>query len=105
MADDGSAPFLAVVALVDGAEGEVLSELRDRVDWEELATTEVDGRVEFLRFDAVSPQPPRLRVPVVAEGSAQPMVVCVGAEVAVLAGVLPCGFENLFLFVSRDMGS
>ena len=98
MADDGSAPSFAVVALADGAEGEILSELRDRVDWEELATTEVDGKVEFLRFDAVSPQPPRLGVPVVAVGSAHAMVVCVGAAFAVLTGVVPGGVEVVFFF-------
>ena len=101
MADDGYAPSLAVVALANGAEGGVLSALRE----EELATTDVNGRVEFMKCDAGSPQPPRLGVPVVAGGSAHSMVVCVGAEVAVLAGVVPCGFDDFFLFVLRDMGS
>ena len=94
MADDGSAPSLAVVALADGAEGEVLSALRE----EELATTDVDGRVEFMKCDAGSPQPPRLGVPVVAVGSAHAMVFCVGAAFAVLAGVVPCGVEAVFFF-------
>ena len=104
MADDGSAPSLAGVALADGAEGEVVSELRDRVDWEKVATTEVDGKEESLRFGALSPQPPRIGVPVVGGSSAQPMVVCVGAEVAVLTGVVPGGVDDFFLFVLRDMG-
>lgn len=98
MADDGSVPFLAVVALADGAEGEVLSALQDRVDWEELATTDVDGRVEFMKCDAGSTQPPRLGVPVVAVGSAHAMVVCVGAAFAVLSVVVSCGVKAVFFF-------
>lgn len=57
-----------------------------------------------MRFDAVSPQPPRLGVPIVAGGSTKLMVICVGAEVDELAGVVPCGFNDFFLFVLRDMG-
>ena len=94
MADDGSAPSLAVVALADGAEGEVLSALRE----EELATTDVDGRVEFMKCDAGLPQPPRFVVSVVAVVSAHAMVVCVGAAFAVLAGVVPCGVDAVFFF-------
>ena len=101
MPDDNSATSPAGAALADGAERGVVFELRDRVDWEKVATTIVDRNEESLRFGMLPPQPLRIGVPAVTGcegGSDQSMVRCVGAEGAVLAGVVP-GWVEVFFFL------
>ena len=100
--DDGSAPSLAVVALADGAEGEMLSTVNPG-DGDESAASDVDGGTMVVKCDEGLPQPSWLDVPLLRR-SPQVIVLCVGSEFAVLVGVVPSGFEAVF-FLVRAMGS